>query len=167
MHRFLMQYFFMSILCVLVIRAQAAADTTMAPTAVTFVAGNGIEVIVQSVDPTAAQLSVEIRGPNITGLPRGLPVVVRFDTNIIHMTPVETSVGLVVESVSASQAATWFLTRSPFMPPAAWHYTVLIALDGLPTRGQIAVGTDEVRQVTYDATPARTSATPPASKPSM
>ena len=75
MHRFLMQYFFMSILCVLVIRAQAAADTTMAPTAVTFVAGNGIEVIVQSVDPTAAQLSVEIRGPNITGLPRGLPVV--------------------------------------------------------------------------------------------
>lgn len=167
MHRFLTQCFLMSALCVLVIQTQTAAETIIAPTSVTFAAGDGVEVSVRSVDPTATQLYVEIRGPNITGLPRDFPVVVRFDTTILRMTPVEMSSGLIVESTNASQAATWFLTRSPFMPPTAWHYTVLIALDGLPTKGQIAVGTGEVRQVTYDEAPARTPATHSHVKPSM
>ena len=165
--QYLTQCFLLSALWVLMIQAPAAADSTLAPTAVTFAAGDGVEVIVRSVDPAVAQLSVEIRGPNITGLPRGFPVAVHFDTNIVRMTPVETSAGLIVESTNAAQAATWFLTRSPFMPPTAWHYTVLIALDGLPTKGQIAVGTDEVRQVTYHAAPAHTPGTDSRSKPSM
>ena len=54
-----------------------------------------------------------------------------------------------------------------FMPPMAWRYTVLIALDRMPTRGEIAVGADDVRQVTYDTTPARTPATRSRAKSRM
>jgi hypothetical protein len=166
MHRLFVYGLLMSALYVLGLQAQAIADTTTAPPAVAFAAGEGVEVIIRSVDHSAAQLYVEIRGPNITGLPRDFPVVVRFDTNIVRMTPIETSAGLVVDSANATQTATWFLTRSPFLPPTAWHYTVLIALDRLPTHGQIAVGTDAVHQVNYHAAPARTPATHSPAKPS-
>ena len=172
MRRFFLPCFVTCTLCVLAMLTQATAETDatsslMLPTSVTFTAGDGVEVVVRGVDLIAKQLRVEIRGLNVTGLPKGFPVVLRFDTNIVHMTPVGTSAGLVVDATSTSRVAIWFFTRDPFMPPAAWHHTVLIELDELPSTGQIAAGPHEVRHVTYRAVPTPSPTSHPASKPSL
>ena len=137
---------------VLLVSGIAQADTPsrlMRPEMARFTALGGVEVVLQEALPANKRLVFVVRGTELTGIPRGLPMTFQFDTAVQYATVTDTSSGLLVESSSSEHSAICVLGRDPFMPPTPWRYTVQIQFVSLPQTGRISIGTFAGQDVSY------------------
>lgn len=114
-----------------------------------FTALGGVEVVLQEALPATKRLVFVVRGSELTGIPQGLPMTFHFDTVVQHVTVIDASSGLLVQSSSSGYTAICILTRDPFMPSTPWRYTVQIQLASLPQTGRISIGAFEGQEVSY------------------
>jgi hypothetical protein len=132
--------------------AQAGTSSRlMVPDVARFTALGGVEIVLQEALSPSQRLVFVVRGAELTGIPRGLPITFHFDASVQHVVVTNVSSGLSVQSSSSGHTAICILTRDPFMPPTPWRYTVQIQLASLPQTGRISIGALEGQEVNYQA----------------
>jgi hypothetical protein len=132
----------------------AAPSTFAVHDTVQFSTFGGIEIVLSDADFAAKRLTFTIRGPQVTSLPRRVPMTFHFDVPVKQATLLVPSSTLHTEILSNTYLVTCLFRREPFTPPMPWHVSVQVELEAFPRTGRIIVLNQAEKHVTYELTPA-------------
>ena len=129
--------------------SRAQSPIGMEPAKVDMTEMGGVEVVLRGADVAAKRLWFEIHGADSTSVSVTAPIRFGFDVEVMQLGLQESPSPLRVETLSAGQTATVFLSRDPFAMPQAWRVTVVMAFERLPSDGWVRVGEGAGREVVY------------------
>ena len=114
----------------------------------------GIEIVLSNADFATKRLTFTIRGPQVTSLPRRVPMTFHFDVPVKQATLLVPSSTLHTEMLSNTYLVTCLFRRDPFALPIPWQVSVQVELEAFPRTGRIIVLNQAEQHVTYQLTPA-------------